>query len=666
MLKHLSYEVTFPSTGRKLSADVDFHRGLGAITGPNESGKSMIVEMIRYCLFGSAALRGKATDYKGLKAELAWDSYLVKRHGAKSLLFKDGTEVAVGTKPVNAKIVEELGFGLDVFDTACVANQSDLERLTSMRPAERKRMVDSVIGVSVIEDLGRWAGDEVKMERARAEALEEALGPAPVEPEIPANYRPSSDIAEDLKALQAKAAEAAELRGWLSSERTEPTAPLAPTKTPTEIVRVEAERQAEVNQRRRYLSAELANIPEPSPYSDEQIAEFEKAMELEDWLNKNPVPEFTEEELDEAEKAWELIGQFSRLEKLRAAYDRLTPDQQCPACGYRFHGDQTYEQELLAEIEALMRSLRGTQQPDEPRFNQADVPALRRYVQTWEIPEHLRDAPDCKPEFTRAQLNQWRLANMKAARRAEIVEELEKLPTFDRDWVSLYDQCRRYEDALEAYKKEVQAYREWQAQRSLKQAQLSKLETEIAHIAEVEVQYHAAIQYERELDAFQKQAKEHKSRAEQVEHHRTEAKEWEKVKRAMTVLRGLIKQHLVPSLNKVASHLLAKMTGGQRQQVVVDEEFEIMVDGQPVDTLSGSGKAVVNLALRIALGQVLTKNVMSLFIGDEIDASMDQLRAGKTTETLRTLVDSLSQILIVTHKSPSADYTIELGGVDAE
>lgn len=41
--------------------------------------------------------------------------------------------------------------------------------------------------------------------------------------------------------------------------------------------------------------------------------------------------------------------------------------------------------------------------------------------------------------------------------------------------------------------------------------------------------------------------------------------------------------------------------------------------------MSGSGKAVANLSLRIGLGQVLTNNVLSLFVGDEIDSSLDKI-----------------------------------------
>jgi DNA repair exonuclease SbcCD ATPase subunit len=135
---------------------------------------------------------------------------------------------------------------------------------------------------------------------------------------------------------------------------------------------------------------------------------------------------------------------------------------------------------------------------------------------------------------------------------------------------------------------------------------------------------------------------------------------WKRGKAAMLRLRVLVKQHLLPSLNAVASRLIEQMTGGQRRLIVVDDEFDIRVDGQPLATLSGSGKAVANLALRIGLGQVLTNNVLSLFIGDEIDASLDADRSEATGQTLRGLMSSVAQILLVTHKGAEAEYSVTL------
>ena len=121
-----------------------------------------------------------------------------------------------------------------------------------------------------------------------------------------------------------------------------------------------------------------------------------------------------------------------------------------------------------------------------------------------------------------------------------------------------------------------------------------------------------------------------------------------------------VKQELAPSLSKAASSLLYAMTNGERRFVDVDHDFNIIVDGQPLQTLSGSGKSVVTLALRIGLGQVLTSKVLPIFMGDEIDKDMDAIRATSTHSTFQNLKSVLTQIILVTHKDIEADQVISL------
>ncbi len=82
MLSKLSCSVTFPTTGHTLNGEFDFKSGFGVITGAHEQGKSLIIE-VRWGLLGSAALRGKAEDYKTLQATLEFSargqSYVVDR-----------------------------------------------------------------------------------------------------------------------------------------------------------------------------------------------------------------------------------------------------------------------------------------------------------------------------------------------------------------------------------------------------------------------------------------------------------------------------------------------------------------------------------------------------------------------------------------------------------
>ena len=71
---------------------------------------------------------------------------------------------------------------------------------------------------------------------------------------------------------------------------------------------------------------------------------------------------------------------------------------------------------------------------------------------------------------------------------------------------------------------------------------------------------------------------------------------------------------------------------------------------------------MANLAICIALGQILTNRVFSVFMADEVDAAMDEDRAEHTAQALRRLTTMVAQVILVTHKRPETDVTIELAG----
>ena len=126
MFHSLKYSVTFPTTGRTLTNDLEFSEGFAAISGPNESGKSMILEMLRFLLFGTQALRGEAADYKTLKAEgevtIRSERYRIVRTMKKADLWRGDMQIATSVSVVNDKIGRLLGFGRSVFDVACSIN----------------------------------------------------------------------------------------------------------------------------------------------------------------------------------------------------------------------------------------------------------------------------------------------------------------------------------------------------------------------------------------------------------------------------------------------------------------------------------------------------------------------------------------------------------------
>jgi DNA repair exonuclease SbcCD ATPase subunit len=107
---------------------VKFEKGINYILGKNESGKSELLEMILYALYGSSALRGAASDYKDLEVTLTFkvkdQIYIVDRSKKTSLseveIKADGTTsitvVANSKTAVNTAITEKLGYTLDVFN----------------------------------------------------------------------------------------------------------------------------------------------------------------------------------------------------------------------------------------------------------------------------------------------------------------------------------------------------------------------------------------------------------------------------------------------------------------------------------------------------------------------------------------------------------------------
>jgi len=661
VLNHLKYHCTFPSTGRTLSGDFAFQKGFGAITGPNEAGKSFILEMIRYALFGTRALRGKSEDYKNLKDELTFtvkgETYQVRRTGTSAKLFRGTEEIANGQKGVNNKVVEILGFGLDVFDTACIANQGDIEKLGSMLPSERKKMVDSVIGLSVIDKLADWCGQEARSIASVIAGMEDSLV-RPTKPAAPDDYCGSDRLMPDIEELRLQRDELNQIKGRLAQTRAgKPEEPVAPCDDTAE------ELEALVEKARAYeaAQAELGRLPAPPEVDPDTIEDDFDAWEKREQIARNYPRTMTAEQIAQADADLELIRKFEKLDHLETQLQDILDlgSHTCPSCSHEWPVEADRATQVQVKIDLLKEELFDRQRPNKP--DMANVEVARRQLQAWDKVkdewERVKDA--VKPQYTRQQVAQFRVAKDARARRAEL-EAIEPASADSRELNRLWRERLTYEDRLASYGPRLAEWEEQERAYASDQARAKQLEGAPAKLQALEERYQAFKIFEDRMATYERDLKLYEDRQEEIRKRKAQEEGYRKGKDALGILRRLVKQHLIPSLNKVASHYISRMTGGQRTVIEVDEDFEITVDGQALNTLSGSGKAVANLALRLGLGQVLTNNVFSVFLGDEIDASMDADRAHNTALTLEYLAERLSQILLVSHKYPQADYYIEL------
>ena len=634
MLKFLEYAVSFPTTGRSFQNRIEFAPGLTAITGRNEAGKTLNIEMIGYCLFGKDALRGLASDYKNLTATLSLEilgkDVLIER-AKKETLIVDGNVEAVGAAAINQAVPALLGFGMDVFNIACAAQQGDLDALTKMRPTERRAMIDRLIGIDVLEGIEKECRAEAKAAETVAQSLILSVSP-PQKPVQPDDYQPSADLEQLLVQVQAHEDERKKLLAV-----PEPVAPVAPTDpqlgSVADLEAHEAQRQL-VLQTKARLEGRLAGMPEATVSRDV----LEKALvykEHQDEVRRRGAqPEHPEEDLDHWEWIWGEKG-------------KLTAEPvNCPKCQHHFIPDVDVD---VAAIEAL----------PHPPLLPREITTQKRRWELWAEPLAEVEAVELP------NIQQEILAHAHIDDRAAILDELGRL-VVPVDQSGALRSARSYQQELAIYAERAARYDQDMAAFRDARARLGGMADRQAELEKLRQGIASARTFENQLERYEREV-EHYLRVRgnsDIQHARAEG--FKLGAGSLRTARSRVKQELAPSLASAGSTLLSAMTNGERRRIEVDEDFNILVDGQALQTLSGSGKSVVNLALRIGLGQVLTSKVLPIFLGDEIDKDMDGERASATHGTLQNLRQYLTQIIIVTHKPDfEADNTINLDTVSA-
>ena len=101
--------------------------------------------------------------------------------------------------------------------------------------------------------------------------------------------------------------------------------------------------------------------------------------------------------------------------------------------------------------------------------------------------------------------------------------------------------------------------------------------------------------------------------------------------RALTDLRTDLNATLRPDLSELASGFLRDLTNGRYTELELDEDYgaTLLDDGDPKAVISGGEEDVANLALRLAISQMIAERAgqpLSLLILDEIFGSLDEDR----------------------------------------
>jgi exonuclease SbcC len=156
------------------------------------------------------------------------------------------------------------------------------------------------------------------------------------------------------------------------------------------------------------------------------------------------------------------------------------------------------------------------------------------------------------------------------------------------------------------------------------------------------------------LREAERRAAEASARALRVGHLRGEVRLHGELDRALGDLRTELNQEMRPELAAIAGDLLASLTDGTYDEIMLDAQYNatVMEDGVPQPVISGGEEDLTNLVLRLAVSQMIAERAgqpLSLLVLDEIFGSLDEVRRAGVLRLLRGLAGRFPQAVLITH-----------------
>jgi DNA repair protein SbcC/Rad50 len=128
----------------------------------------------------------------------------------------------------------------------------------------------------------------------------------------------------------------------------------------------------------------------------------------------------------------------------------------------------------------------------------------------------------------------------------------------------------------------------------------------------------------------------------------------EELDRAFTDLRADLNAQLRPELSEIGSGFVRDLSRGRYSDLELDEDYRVALleDGEVKPVISGGEEDIVNLALRLAISQMIADRAgqpLSLLVLDEVFGSLDEERRTAVVDLLRGLGDRFPQVILITH-----------------
>ena len=618
---------------------IDFAPGINVLQGKNSSGKSTVIEMLNYSLFGSIALRSAISTYdKAFEVETVLTInnviYKINRTTKDSQIYMFDTDsdkyliLATGITPVNEYLKGLLTYDYKIFSLTNFCKQHELLKLTSCSPKELVNLIEVVSGLDSSYKLLL----SLKESRKECKAVIKSLGSTlDNSSSLNLDFQENSDYESLLKENTDV------LNNFNRVLQNNYESSQTITNLYNTFIKIKNKRNkilSDLNDATSqidtgYTESSLKDIKDSILLYKSTLTNLNRSLST---YNK-PDTTYSNSFLD---VQTQLIEQNKEYEEYIRIKNKLEASKIiCPNCEHSFHfeSEDSLEPDQVIEVAPV-----------------ASVLTLREI-------NNLRD---------------W---NAKVKDYNSLIEEIRaheesyttQLSTsFINDQLSLYETIRQQKSLLEYVDTE---YSELLSNlESYVDIDQEDLESSILNkVNEITNEYETSLEefnnFKNYLD-LKRQYIQQQDVIESFQDNLNTNKEnlltYNLLFDVLEDVKKTIQQESFPVLNNVASDILSQITGGERNKVFITDTFKIEVDDNDIDTIEGSGKVIANLALRVALLSTFYKDTFLVCLFDEIDESLHEDRFEYMEESFNKLAEQGYQLILSSHKNYSVDNIINM------
>ena len=579
--------------------------------------------MICYALYGTTALNGDSSDFKDLKVNMIFKidktTYIVDR-AKKDQLFKlDFNEnndpqpkvVASGKAVVNEYIIKLLGYKLDTFYKINFSQQLEGDSYATSKKSERLDLINKINGIDEATALEKYIETKKKALKSEIKGLDMSAVINNI------SFTPNPDLDQyDESKLQFYSDSISNIYQAITTSESMLQAynmiPKQPIKSYQDVVFTDPYQNVVVDVNT-YITLYTTH--------SKTISELLKKQKTRlDYLDKHAIYTdkqtfISEEEVKELERIAENNKLFQQKQTL-LSQGNVT----CPHCQESF----PLMYQSLASLEDI-KFIPILYNPNYPKIarNFLDV-HLQLCI------EYTNELKDIAKELEKLQNVKWTIS-LSDAETYKITEQKYK------------DSVKQYQVSCDKF---LNTYDTLDVDPVNVELEISKLKSEIASFSQARTTLE---QYLRSKSVYISSQLAKKEVENVVNSNKKKIEAYDTLLAESKSYKLSVQNKCIPVLNKKASALVYKMTGGEHYSLTLSNTFELTLDSKPLSIYSGSTQVLANVAFRIALIEMYFKNTFPVFIGDEIDAFADEDRAQHIHKAIEKLSKEGYQIILISH-----------------